>query len=121
MKTLLCAVAIVAGIGPAVAGGVDLTPLHGRWDPSRQNCAARGTVGDISFELSDEGLLWYESSCRFRSVRKLGIGPALQADPDCDGEGEKWTTEMLLMPSNDGELLMYFDHGEGYLATRCGD
>jgi hypothetical protein len=76
-------------------------------------------ISDERFELSDETLTFYESSCRLSSPQTLRDLPgAVLVDADCMGEGQTWRARFILMQTRDGGMA-FLQEGWGGHYARC--
>ena len=104
-------------LSPLAAMAADLTPFLGRWDAASPNCSYPD--GDGIFVIERSRIRYYEAICDIVSSRSAGIGSAVIIERRCEGEGEVWRDETLLVALEQNMIALYQADGGGFTAGRC--
>ncbi len=102
---------------PGLAGADDMSPFLGRWDAASDDCSYPN--GDGVFVIERQRIRYYEAICAIESVRSAGIGAAVIIERNCEGEGDTWRDQTMLVPLDQNKIALYEAVGGGFTASRC--
>lgn len=97
---------------------------HGFWADERKWCVNADKIGGAEpapLAITDRELLGYEISCVITYVDDMPDAGAVRLTLACDGEGEHYEEERLLLNSGDGSMWMWFGEGEPIRFLHCLD
>lgn len=94
----LAAVAFIAAVATTPARATE--PYEGTWAEQSAYCTA---PTDSNIRISGKAYTMHESACRITKADKSGGTYALFIA--CEGEGEKWTDAVILVPQGNRMLV----------------
>jgi len=106
--------AIAAIVLAVPAGAAD---MYGVWDADRAACERAQSESRIT--ITRDGISFWESRCAIRGRAPLEVGDAQHVEAACAGEGTEWRIRLLLMPTAEDGLLLFYDNGVWADYVRC--
>ncbi|QQA43009.1 hypothetical protein [Pelagovum pacificum] len=96
-------IAAVAALTIATSATAQTTDLKGFYDLS----GACSATSDGQVTITENHIAWWESACDLTPLTPIpGLGNSQVFDATCSGEGYEWTTRMLLMTDDEGDLVI---------------
>ena len=106
-----------AALAPGLASADGIAPFLGKWDAEAQSCNPNAT--DSLFEVRRNEIAFYGAICAITDQRSTGVGKTLVVSVLCEGEGEPWNDDFLMVPLDNGRLVMYYGSGYGFSSAPC--